>query len=473
MVTGGGVYYEGQNCIVVAQANDGYYFSHWSEDEILVSSEAVFSFIVTGNRNLVAHFTQHLPNNFAVNVFANNDEAGSVVGGGLYQFGQTCTLMAISNVGYVFVNWTEEGVEVSTDAIYTFSVTSNRTLVANFAAQYIVSASANPSDGGTVIGGGTFSYGQSCTVNATANSGYTFTNWTEGGTLVSTNANYTFTVTDNHVLVANFTLIVPAGATNGLFSVSDSKKVYFSQGNLQFIGSASIPYWKFADNQWDYLGDNGQGSISQNVDRDLFGWGTSGWDCGNYFYQPWDTDYSNEGNQYGPPNVNDLNGNYANSDWGVYNAISNGGNAVNMWRTLTKEEWDFVFNTRATDSGIRYVKAQVNGINGMILLPDNWYNNYFELNEVNSGVSGYNSNIISADVWVASFEVYGAVFLPAAGYRQGTGGCFYGNWGCYWSASSCGGNNAYDVTFYGGYLNTNRGDSRSFGHSVRLVFDLE
>ena len=71
--------------------------------------------------------------------------------------------------GYTFSNWTENGNVVSTNAQYTFTVNGNRTLVANFTAStYTINVSANPTNGGTVSGGGTYTYGQTCTVVATA-----------------------------------------------------------------------------------------------------------------------------------------------------------------------------------------------------------------------------------------------------------------------------------------------------------------
>jgi hypothetical protein len=70
---------------------------------------------------------------------------------------------------------------------------------------YSITVSASPSAGGTVSGGGTYASGSSCTVTATANSGYTFANWTESGSVVSSSASYTFTVNGNRNLVANFT----------------------------------------------------------------------------------------------------------------------------------------------------------------------------------------------------------------------------------------------------------------------------
>ena len=146
----------------------------------------------------------------------------------------------------------------------------------------------------------------------------------------------------------------PIGAINGLFTInSNGKQVYFSKGNLQYIGSVVSPYWKFADNQWNYLGrTTGQNSSNQNVDRDLFGWGTSGWNNGNTYYQPFDTDYLTDFNAaelgygYGPTDGitydYDLAGLFDNADWGVYNAIINGGNSTNIWRTLTYEEWEIL-----------------------------------------------------------------------------------------------------------------------------------
>ena len=160
---------------------------------------------------------------YTVNVSANPTNGGTVTGGGTYNQGQSCTVTASANAGFTFTNWTENGNVVSTQASYTFNVTSNRNLVANFQAQpqnYNITVSANPTNGGTVMGGGSYQQGQSCTVNATANTGYTFSNWTENGNVVSTNASYTFTVTGNRNLVANFSLqqyniTATANPTNG------------------------------------------------------------------------------------------------------------------------------------------------------------------------------------------------------------------------------------------------------------------
>ena len=144
---------------------------------------------------------------------------------------------------------------------------------------------------------------------------------------------------------------VPQGAVKGVFSVGDNKRVLFSQGNLQYIGSSPMPYWKFSEHQWDIMGDNGQGSNTYNANRDLFGWGTSGYNHGAYSYEPWST--TNSDSQYyaygsWSYNLNDQTGL---ADWGS-NAIINGGNALNLWRTLTHDEWGYLLNTRNTSSNL-------------------------------------------------------------------------------------------------------------------------
>jgi hypothetical protein len=202
--TGGGTYQEGTSCTVNATANTGYDFLNWTENGNVVSTNANYTFTVTGDRTLVANFSL---NSYNVSVTANPSQGGSVTGGGAYQHGASCTVSATANNGYTFANWTENGNVVSTNASYTFTVTSDRNLVANFTQQnYTITLSANPSNGGTATGGGAFHYGDNCTITATAANGYSFSNWTENGNVVSSNANYTFTVTGDRTLVANFTL---------------------------------------------------------------------------------------------------------------------------------------------------------------------------------------------------------------------------------------------------------------------------
>ena len=218
-VTGGGTYSQGQSCTVSATANNGYTFTNWTENGTVVSTNRNYTFTVNGNRTLVANF--QMQQNYTISVSANPTNGGTVTGGGSYQQGQSCTVSATPATGYTFLRWTENGNQVSTNANYTFTVTSNRTLVAQFQQQnYTISVSANPSNGGSATGGGAFHYGDNCTVIATPANGYTFLRWTENGNQVSNSANYTFTVTGNRTLVAQFqaqtyTITASADPTTG------------------------------------------------------------------------------------------------------------------------------------------------------------------------------------------------------------------------------------------------------------------
>ena len=338
--------------------------------------------------------------------------------------------------------------------------------------QFVITTTLNPVGSGILEGAGTYDENSICTLTAASSMGYTFINWMENGEVVSTEATYSFTVTGNRNLFANFSVLGdgPIGAVNGLFSVSDSQSVYFSQGNLQY--KASTNTWQFASNQYDYIGDNNS-NISQTYNGwiDLFGWGTSGHNHGAVRYQPWSTSTtSSEYYAYGNSSYN-LYDQTGKADWG-YNAISNGGSQTNQWRTLTHEEWEYVFDTRTTSSGIRYAKAQVNNVNGVILLPDNWNSSTYSLCNTNQDGTDYTSNIVGNTQW-STLEDAGAIFLPAAGGRSGASVYNVGARGYYWSASyydyDDDTSHAWTVFFNSGYLGAYYYTDRYSGLSVRLV----
>jgi hypothetical protein len=281
-------------------------------------------------------------------------------------------------------------------------------------------------------------------------------------------------------------IVIPEGAISGKFTINlDGDQVYFSQGNLQYQASSCT--WRFAENQWDYVGTQNPypgfeaggtvcGSDNFNISQtysgwiDLFGWGTSGYNHGAIAYQPWNTsksysDYYAYGNWQN--NLYDQNGQ---ADWG-YNAISNGGNVENNgWRTLTLEEWYFVFNGRNTVSGIRWVRGSVNGVGGTILLPDNWTASIYTLNDTNGG--NFASNTITSSDWINILEANGAVFLPSAGHRSGTSIFHAGTAGYYWQ--SRGGDSSYGMLYVVlGDVHNTYSDGRYYGRSVRLVRNAE
>ena len=202
-VSGAGTYNYNTNCTLTATPATGYSFTKWTKNGTQVSTNATYTFTVTGNASYVAVFTK---NSYAITATASPTAGGTVSGAGTYEHGSSCTLTATPATGYTFTNWTKNGTQVSTNATYTFTVTSAGAYVAVFTKNtYTITAMPNPTAGGTISGTGTYEHGSSCTLTAAAAAGYSFTNWTENGSEVSTNPNYTFNVTGNRTLVANFT----------------------------------------------------------------------------------------------------------------------------------------------------------------------------------------------------------------------------------------------------------------------------
>ena len=265
-----------------------------------------------------------------------------------------------------------------------------------------------------------------------------------------TTAEITFECADKTKIVT----ITRAGVK--YFSVSSSKKVRFSSGNLRYQASTST--WSFAENQYDIVGsDNENISSTYSGWIDLFGWGTG----------------------QNPTNASSKNSDYPTSfkDWGA-NPILNGGDESNQWRTLSLDEWKYLIDSRANASSKRG-KGKVNGIEGCIFLPDDW--------TLPSGVSftsidySWSDNQYSVAEW-EKMEKNGAIFLPNAGFRyySSYGEMYIGNvnnsYGHYWTSNpSDTSGKAHYIDFgsdksYG--ITTTYHSDKCDGLSVRLVQDL-
>jgi len=275
------------------------------------------------------------------------------------------------------------------------------------------------------------------------------------------------------------------------FSVSTTRSVRFSKGNLQYTtlgthtvagGGEAVGTWRFAQKQYLFAGaDNANIASDYTGWIDMFGWGTSGWSGGITACYPWST--SGNTNYYCiAGNVsNSMTGNYANADWGVYNAISNGGDHPGMWRTLTKEEWIYLLRTRSCSTvgdtpNARYAKATVCDVCGMMLFPDTYIHpsgvaipTGINVEPTTSGIqSFFADNVYDSKAW-EQLERAGVIFLPAAGRRVGTNTVSVGAGGFYWSAT--GNAMPYDISYTDSYLYICGTGDRSQGRTVRLVYD--
>lgn len=260
---------------------------------------------------------------------------------------------------------------------------------------------------------------------------------------------------------------LPDGTLNGSFSVSDTKKVHFAQGNLQATFNGTDWSWDFAPNQWTFIGDKaanntitGDSTASTYGTVDLFCWSSNKTYYGihkestNYYYKG------------------------AFNDWGE--TIGEG------WFTLSKTEWQYLFLNRANADEL-FGFGTVNGVNGTFILPDDWtlpagltFNSAKAKGIVwdedkhyyNADNNNYTHNTYTAEQW-SVMEEAGSVFLPAAGNRYTTNVNWPGSDGYYWSSTLKNENNAYFLYFASHDLNPSNDFSLYSAKSVRLVKEVK
>ena len=244
--------------------------------------------------------------------------------------------------------------------------------------------------------------------------------------------------------------IAPEVSYDGIavFSVSETNKVVFSMGNLQYHPVNKT--WRFASKQTEYIGrTNKKISAKHNDWIDLFGWGTGATPLKN----------------------TTSNLDYATFvEWGT-NMTDD---SLNVWRTLTQDEWNYILSTRPSAEQLKGI-ACVDGVNGLILLPDNWkspidtiFNSGFSLRSNAKSYDFYQT--ITAEQW-SQMEEAGAVFLPAAGRRYYFDVDFVQSRGAYWSSSELSDSQVGYLYFDSGVANIEQSNPY-YGRSVRLVKEL-
>lgn len=233
------------------------------------------------------------------------------------------------------------------------------------------------------------------------------------------------------------TFLSMEGEIEAKYSVSASKKVAFSKGNLQY--NYNTQKFSFAEEQYNTVDKTCVNSsttpkkyeIGSNKKTDLFWWGTSGWNNGKNVYSPLSI-YKNDtyNNEYRLIQANqtlyvggDMSSSKPNADWGVYNAITNGENKAGVWRTLTEAEWDYLLRSRPRASYKRClaqiaITSNSSSVKGLLLLPDNWEevsvdDNGTATTRVKNAVGTTNYAVLG-DAQLKDLEKkYGVVFLPS------------------------------------------------------------
>jgi len=241
--SGGGAFAEGATVTVTANPLPGYVFVNWTENgtfvslspslnpnglkaangstEVSASSSYTFT-MGAANRILTANFSVIVLGNFSINLSSNPAAGGATLGGGSYVENSVNTVTAVPNTGYTFVNWTDNGVEVSTNPSYNITLIGNTTLVAHF----LINTYTMIADGlnGKVAVSpnlSLFDYGTVVVLTATADANYSFASW--GGDASGSVNPLSVTMDGNKNITANFThnttyTFTASGGVNGTVS---------------------------------------------------------------------------------------------------------------------------------------------------------------------------------------------------------------------------------------------------------------
>lgn len=239
------------------------------------------------------------------------------------------------------------------------------------------------------------------------------------------------------------------------FAVTDSTRVFFSPGNLQYHPLNDT--WRFAENQYDAIGADNR-YIAPDYDGwvDLFGWGTGD----------------------DPTLATNKSADYASFvDWGKHPISNDTSTSAKPWRTITDDEWTYIWYNRPNADRLQS-QATVHGVHGYIFLPDDWSDDYglpFEAGACN----WTRNNYYMPSAW-EQMEAHGAIFLPVTGLRdqnfpiQSIDGTLEDR-GFYWSATYQKDypGHAWNFHFAEEYAGPDGSYDTFWGQAVRLVKDAQ
>ena len=210
-VAGGGSFAYGATTQISATPNEHYTFARWNDN----NTQNPRTVTVTDDATYTAYFNA---DNYTITVTADNNAHGTVTGGGTYAYGTTTQISATPGEGYEFAGWSDG----NTDNPRTITVTGDASYTATFAIQnYTITVNTNNNSYGSVTGGGTYPYGSTAILTATASEGYHFVEWNDHNTecprtiTVTGDATYTATFAINSYTITVMPNNASFGSTTG------------------------------------------------------------------------------------------------------------------------------------------------------------------------------------------------------------------------------------------------------------------
>jgi hypothetical protein len=242
--------------------------------KMLINAETgTASFLLSAFDSITFYLQE--PTQYTIAANANNNAWGSVSGAGVYEAGTTCTLTATPASGYLFESWKKNNVVVSTNPVYSFTVTENATYTAYFAetpvTYYTITTNVSPDGAGTVTGGGTYPEGSTALLNAIANEGFTFDHWQDNNTnnprtiTVTQNATYTAFFEQEEPPTGDTVYIVYSGSSVSVTNPFSSSGVTVTNSGADVVVNstqANVPYV--------VSGSSSNGSLTMNSTNAFF-----------------------------------------------------------------------------------------------------------------------------------------------------------------------------------------------------------
>lgn len=253
VVTGGGIYSYGEKASISATAADGYSFSKWSDANTLSSR----TFTISGDKSLVATFT---PKSYRITLAASPSTGGTVSGGGTYKYGEVVSISAEPLSGYAFSSWSDG----NTESTRRVTVSSAKSLTATFVRTYALTLTASPSVGGSVVGEGTYPYGEKVSISAVPNTGYVFVKWSDD----VTDADREIKITAKKSLMAIFAsayndVRLTASPLSGGEVVGDGTYYYGDTATVVAIPNIGYSFEKWSDGN---TSDHRSVEVTENMD---------------------------------------------------------------------------------------------------------------------------------------------------------------------------------------------------------------
>ena len=245
-VIGGGNYEFGQTVNIFASPFEGHRFVEWTGEGLADTNAFGTSVTITSSQTITANFASA---NHNLLLIGNIEGAGTLTGSGNYPYGSDVNVTATASSGYVFTNWSGNGIADENSSATTISLTSDLNVTANFESlTYPLNLLAEPSGGGTVVGSGSYNLGSIVNIVALPTAGYQFIGWIGGNPADANDSATTVTMARSADLTAVFEklqynvniAVSPVGAA----TVSGGGS--YQHGDIASLASTPIKGYEFS-----------------------------------------------------------------------------------------------------------------------------------------------------------------------------------------------------------------------------------